>query len=358
MYNQQNQQAPMYSGIPLHYFSGTPGGLTTQPSVPQQRNPDAQRARGGHNQGRQHRQGRPMESTDPHKSKQGTRSHSTDTCTHQAEASDSRETGMAVSPRSTTECCTQDEARDMDESCIVVENESHVQSVDTTPDSKRSHDQENNGVPPILQSLMPDPAEPSCARAPAKAKAYEVEKSSETPLNTPREMHTTEVGHSAEHTREPVHIDGSAPVNIEREKMKQMSLRRDEPRRRHAGREVSKARNHECKKNIETNRAYVSELLTTYDFLALQEHWLFAFQLSNFEAYFPSHFSYSIAVDADDPLSPTQKPRGYGGVATLHRKDCGFTVKKRIHGDSRIVVLEVLSNPSPCICNIYMPSRN
>ena len=57
-------------------------------------------------------------------------------------------------------------------------------------------------------------------------------------------------------------------------------------------------------KNIETNRAYVSELLTTYDFLALHEHWLFAFQLSNFEAYFPSHFSYSEAVDADDPLPP------------------------------------------------------
>ena len=179
----------MYSGIPLHYFGGTPGGLTTQPSVPQQRNPDGQRARGGHNQGRRHRQGRPMESTDPHNSKQGTPSHSTDTC-NQAVASDSRETDTAVSPRSTTECCAQDEAWDMDESCIVVENESHVQSVDTTSDSKRSHDQENNSVPPIPQSLMPDPAEPSCARAPAKGKAYEVEKSSETPLK----LHSTHQG--------------------------------------------------------------------------------------------------------------------------------------------------------------------
>ena len=42
----------------------------------------------------------------------------------------------------------------------------------------------------------------------------------------------------------------------------------------------------------------------------------------------------------------------------LYRKDCGFTIKKRIHGDSRIVVLEVLSNPPLCICNVYMPSRN
>ena len=49
---------------------------------------------------------------------------------------------------------------------------------------------------------------------------------------------------------------------------------------------------------------------------------------------------------------------GGGGVATLYKKDCGFTVKKCIHGDNRIVVLEVLSNPPVCICNVYMPSRN
>ena len=78
--------------------------------------------------------------------------------------------------------------------------------------------------------------------------------------------------------------------------------------------------------NIETNKAYASELLTTYDLLAVQEHWLFSFQLSNFEAYFTSHFSFSKAVDADDPLPPTQKPRGFGG------EGCHFVLKRlRLH---------------------------
>lgn len=47
-------------------------------------------------------------------------------------------------------------------------------------------------------------------------------------------------------------------------------------------------------KNIETNEAYVRELLATYDILAVQEHWLFTFQLSNFESYFTSQATFLI----------------------------------------------------------------
>ena len=72
-------------------------------------------------------------------------------------------------------------------------------------------------------------------------------------------------------------------------------------------------------KNIETNLVYVKELLKSYDVLAVQEHWLFTFQLSNFDNHFNTHYTYSKAVDSENPLPPTQKPQGYGEVAILCR---------------------------------------
>ena len=58
-------------------------------------------------------------------------------------------------------------------------------------------------------------------------------------------------------------------------------------------------------------------------------------------------------------LSPhTQKPRGYGGVATLYRNNTDLKIRKCLDGGNRIVVSEVLSDPPLCIINVYMPSRN
>ena len=63
-------------------------------------------------------------------------------------------------------------------------------------------------------------------------------------------------------------------------------------------------------------------------------------------------------VDDDNPLPPIQKPRGYGGVATLFRKDMNLKVRKCRDDGCRIVVTEVVSDPLLCIVNVYMPSRN
>ena len=111
-------------------------------------------------------------------------------------------------------------------------------------------------------------------------------------------------------------------------------------------------------KNVETNEAYTRKLLKSYDVLAVQEHWLFSFQLSSFDKQLTSDHSYSKAVDTDDPLLPTQKPRGYGGVAILYRKNMAFKIKKQVHGDNRIIVIAIQSSPPLCICNVYMSSRN
>ena len=111
-------------------------------------------------------------------------------------------------------------------------------------------------------------------------------------------------------------------------------------------------------KNVETNEVYMREILKTCDILAIQEHWLFAFQLPEIENKFISHLAYSRAVDEDSPLPPNQKPRGYGGVSILYRKDMDLKVRKLEHGDNRMVVLEIQSVPPVCICNVYMPCQN
>ena len=111
-------------------------------------------------------------------------------------------------------------------------------------------------------------------------------------------------------------------------------------------------------KNIETNDAFVCELLKKYDILALQEHWLFNFQLPDIEKRFTTHSVHSRAVNEDNPLPPIQKPRGFGGVAILYKKDINLQIKKLSHGGNRIVTKEVYSTPLLCICSVYMPSRN
>ena len=50
-------------------------------------------------------------------------------------------------------------------------------------------------------------------------------------------------------------------------------------------------------KNLETNGAFVSELLERYDILALQEHWLFNYQLPEIEKKFNKHSAHSRAID-------------------------------------------------------------
>ena len=64
------------------------------------------------------------------------------------------------------------------------------------------------------------------------------------------------------------------------------------------------------------------------------------------------------AVDDNDPLPSVQKPRGYGGVATLYRTNMDLKTWKCLDGGCRVVVTEVLSEPPLVVINVYMPSRN
>ena len=73
---------------------------------------------------------------------------------------------------------------------------------------------------------------------------------------------------------------------------------------------------------------------------------------------FPSHSAFCKAVDDDNPLLPTQKPGGYGGIAILFRTGMNLTVKRLPVGGSRIVAVKIQTTLPLCICCVNMPSRN
>ena len=47
---------------------------------------------------------------------------------------------------------------------------------------------------------------------------------------------------------------------------------------------------------------YVCELLAKYDVLAMQQHWLFDFQLPDIEKRYTKHLAHGRAVNEDNPL--------------------------------------------------------
>ena len=110
--------------------------------------------------------------------------------------------------------------------------------------------------------------------------------------------------------------------------------------------------------NIESNMQYINKLLKSSDFLCLQETWLFKFQLRQLSEIHKSFDGFGKAVDDDNPLPPSQKPRGYGGVATLFRKDMDIRVRKCLDGGCRVIVTELVTDLPICIINVYMPCRN
>lgn len=108
-------------------------------------------------------------------------------------------------------------------------------------------------------------------------------------------------------------------------------------------------------KNIESNAAYVKELLRDGDFFTLQEHWPFNYGILR------RHLVRTLLIVRRLMMTTTssiQKPRCYGGVAVLYSKRLNVTVKKLPLGRNRIVAIEVLTSPPLCLCRVYMPSRN
>ena len=63
------------------------------------------------------------------------------------------------------------------------------------------------------------------------------------------------------------------------------------------------------------------------------------------------------AVDSGDPILPVQRPRGYGGVVVLWRKEIAHLVQDLPDGGNRIKYIEIKGNMPILAVSVYMPCR-
>ncbi|CAG2253680.1 unnamed protein product [Mytilus edulis] len=92
--------------------------------------------------------------------------------------------------------------------------------------------------------------------------------------------------------------------------------------------------------------------------ISLEEHWLFKFEQDNIGELFNKTSWTCKSVDENNPIPPTQKPRGYGGVAILWKQHLDHLVEKINDGSERIICIKINVKPKPIllIC-AYMPCR-
>ena len=56
------------------------------------------------------------------------------------------------------------------------------------------------------------------------------------------------------------------------------------------------------------------------DVIAIQEHWLYGFEKNKLEEVSPHYNWHTRSADDDDPIPPTMRNRGHGGVAIFWKK--------------------------------------
>ena len=103
---------------------------------------------------------------------------------------------------------------------------------------------------------------------------------------------------------------------------------------------------------------YIYKLLKSTDILCLQETWLFNFQLRQLGEIHKSSDGFGKAMNDEKTLRPSQKARRYGGVVTLFRINMDLRVRECLDGGCRVVVAEIVTDPSICIVIVCMPCRN
>ena len=89
------------------------------------------------------------------------------------------------------------------------------------------------------------------------------------------------------------------------------------------------------------------------DIICLQEHWLFNFEQSELSSIHPQYDVMAKSVDDLDPISPIQRPRGYGGMCIMWKKDMPVTPMP--DGSSCTQVVQVGNGIT--IINTYLPCQ-
>ena len=93
--------------------------------------------------------------------------------------------------------------------------------------------------------------------------------------------------------------------------------------------------------------------------LILQEHWLFNFEENDIFRYLPNHEDSITSVDSDDPISPYQRPRGYGGAAILWHSTLLPHISTLKEKTARITAISntKVAIKDICIIGAYFPCR-
>jgi hypothetical protein len=113
-------------------------------------------------------------------------------------------------------------------------------------------------------------------------------------------------------------------------------------------------------KNIQTSAIAVKDLVTRKgaSFVLLQEHWLYDNHLQMLEEVHDELTGVGKAIDSDDPITPAQMPRGFGGVAILWKKDLDQNVRALKDGGNRVQAIEIATvNSKLVLVCVYMPSK-
>jgi hypothetical protein len=113
-------------------------------------------------------------------------------------------------------------------------------------------------------------------------------------------------------------------------------------------------------KNIQTSAIAVKDLVTRKDasFILIQEHWLYDNHLQMLEEVYEDLTGVGKAIDSDDPITPAQMPRGFGGVAILWKKDLDQNVRSLNDGGTRVQAIEITTvNSKLVLVSVYMPSK-
>ena len=97
-------------------------------------------------------------------------------------------------------------------------------------------------------------------------------------------------------------------------------------------------------KNVKTSVPAINKWFENNNFILLQEHWLFQFQLNLLGEICEDICFEGKAVDLYNIIRPAQVPWGYGGAAILWKKEINPLIKLIQDGNERLQCVEFLDN--------------